>query len=405
MTSTTNNIVALALKHGASSYRNRADTQNPAYGFTETALAAFAQELLAGQCLHQIAEPAALTEQDAGLLAQGIELLEGLAADERRRGNDPAAEGAACSAHAVQRLAAALLSAQRAAPQAAQAAVPTDADIDAALLAFDWDGWIDQAKAKRAFTREALARWAGPAPSIPQWIDDPHDIEQGQMLNPEWVKLQQLEAPAHPAEGVPALDLESLAMPQNPHSAAAEPAQHIAWAQGAGAVFATVEAALAATPAAPGDPMDWPLPCDVTVGHGTMRKGVALRTLVLRMKGLYEMATGHNADEVEARTPEQRAQLLAEFQAQIGAIPVAPAAPAADARDVQRFERDAEFEAVRKKFCKLQRYSFLLDDKGNVRRAPDYCGNWVEFEAAHTLFDPASVDSAIDAARAAQGGV
>lgn len=49
----------------------------------------------------------------------------------------------------------------------------------------------------------------------------------------------------------PALDLESLVMPKNPHSAAAEPAQHIAWAQGAGAVFATVEAALAATTAAP----------------------------------------------------------------------------------------------------------------------------------------------------------
>lgn len=75
--------------------------------------------------------------------------------------------------------------------------------------------------------------------------------------------------------------------------------------------------------AAPADPMDWPLPCDVTVGHGTMRKGVALRTLVLRMKGLYKMATGNDADEVAARTPEQRAELLAALQAQ--------AAPAAQA--------------------------------------------------------------------------
>ncbi len=49
------------------------------------------------------------------------------------------------------------------APQAVQPAVPTDADIDAAMQAFDWDGWIDQDKAKRAFTREALARWAAPA--------------------------------------------------------------------------------------------------------------------------------------------------------------------------------------------------------------------------------------------------
>lgn len=69
---------------------------------------------------------------------------------------------------------------------------------------------------------------------------------------------------------------------------------------------------------------------------------------------------------------------------------------------VQASDRDAAFEAVRQKFCKLQRYSFFLDDKGNVRRTPDYCGNWVEFEAVHTLFEPAAVEAAI-AARAAQG--
>lgn len=40
------------------------------------------------------------------------------------------------------------------------------------------------------------------------------------------------------------------------------------------------------------DPMETPLPCDVTVGHVTIRKGVPLRTLVARMKVLYEMATG-----------------------------------------------------------------------------------------------------------------
>ena len=64
--------------------------------------------------------------------------------------------------------------------------------------------------------------------------------------------------------------------------------------------------------------------------------------------------------------------------------------------------RDAAFEAVRQRFCKLQRYSFFLDEKGNVRRTPDYCGNWVEFEAVHTLFEPASVEAAI-ATQAAQG--
>lgn len=72
---------------------------------------------------------------------------------------------------------------------------------------------------------------------------------------------------------------------------------------------------------------------------------------------------------------------------------------------VQASDRDAAFEAVRQKFCKLQRYSFFLDDKGNVRRTPDYCGNWVEFEAVHTLFEPAAVEAALAtlAALAAQG--
>lgn len=87
--------------------------------------------------------------------------------------------------------------------------------------------------------------------------------------------------------------------------------------------------------APPADPMDWPLPCDVTVGHGTMRKGVALRTLVLRMKGLYEMATGQNADEVAARTPEQRAELLSAFQAKIAPQAVQAAAHPAEGATAQ----------------------------------------------------------------------
>lgn len=42
---------------------------------------------------------------------------------------------------------------------------------------------------------------------------------------------------------------------------------------------------------APQDPMDWPLPCDVKVGAGTIRKGCPLRTLVLRMESLHRMAS------------------------------------------------------------------------------------------------------------------
>ena len=40
---------------------------------------------------------------------------------------------------------------------------------------------------------------------------------------------------------------------------------------------------------APSDPMDTPLPCDVTVGNGIIRKGVAFCALVARMNALYEM--------------------------------------------------------------------------------------------------------------------
>lgn len=59
------------------------------------------------------------------------------------------------------------------------------------------------------------------------------------------------------------------------------------------------------------DPLDWPLPCDVTVGHGTMRKGVKLRSLVLRMESLYAMATGQDAKEVATR-PLVLREILAE---------------------------------------------------------------------------------------------
>ena len=50
----------------------------------------------------------------------------------------------------------------------------------------------------------------------------------------------------------------------------------------------------------PKDPMDWRLPCDVTIGQGTMCKGVTLRALVARMKTLYDMATENNAEKLQA---------------------------------------------------------------------------------------------------------
>lgn len=62
---------------------------------------------------------------------------------------------------------------------------------------------------------------------------------------------------------------------------------------------------------------------------------------------------------------------------------------------------DAVFEAVRHRLCGMQRYSFVLDDDGVVRRVQDRTGNWIEFAEAHALFDPVAVDAAIDARRAA----
>ena len=61
---------------------------------------------------------------------------------------------------------------------------------------------------------------------------------------------------------------------------------------------------------------------------------------------------------------------------------------------------DAAFEAVRKRLCKLPRYSFALDSRGNIRRCEEKSGNWIEFDAAHALFDPVVIDATI----AAQGG-
>jgi len=61
-----------------------------------------------------------LSEQDAGLLEQAASMLEGLHNDERNRGNCSAAEGAACSAEAVRRLAVQLLRAAQPARECLQ---------------------------------------------------------------------------------------------------------------------------------------------------------------------------------------------------------------------------------------------------------------------------------------------
>ena len=57
-------IEVLVKRHGATSYRNRADTQHPAYGFTEDGLNGLIDEVLAKWGTPQPA-PAPLSERDA----------------------------------------------------------------------------------------------------------------------------------------------------------------------------------------------------------------------------------------------------------------------------------------------------------------------------------------------------
>lgn len=62
-------------------------------------------------------------------------------------------------------------------------------------------------------------------------------------------------------------------------------------------------------------------------------------------------------------------------------------------------QTDAAIEAVRKALCKIPKYSFQIDNRGNLRRNEDSAGNWIEFAAAHALFDPVEVDAAIAASK------
>jgi hypothetical protein len=62
---------------------------------------------------------------------------------------------------------------------------------------------------------------------------------------------------------------------------------------------------------------------------------------------------------------------------------------------------DDAVEALRKAFCALPRFSFLLDQSGSVRRVPDRYGNWVDFQSAHELFDGDVVDGLMAAVREA----
>ncbi|GEM_PF-1394433 len=103
---------------------------------------------------------------------------------------------------------------QQAAPQAPAAPSEIDAREQVTralglgadgLIPFAWSYLVGRIEQLVECEAELCALKAAPAaPSIPQWIDDPHDIEQGQMLNPAWAQAQ--AAPAAPA--VDALDAD-----------------------------------------------------------------------------------------------------------------------------------------------------------------------------------------------------
>lgn len=70
----------------------------------------------------------------------------------------------------------------------------------------------------------------------------------------------------------------------------------------------------------PADPLDTPLPCDITVGHGTHRKGVKLRSLVTRMQVMYALAGNRQPDVLT----QAALDVLAERQRQISAEGYSP---------------------------------------------------------------------------------
>ncbi|WP_223851040.1 hypothetical protein [Bordetella bronchiseptica] len=97
---------------------------------------------------------------------------------------------------------------------------------------------------------------------------------------------------------------------------------------------------------------------------------------------------------IQAWTPTVAAFSIPDGEHQLFLSPAAPQASEA--------VRDAAFEAVRKRLCAIPRYSFYLDDDGVVRRVESRSGNWIEFDAAHELFDPVAVDAALSVQPGAQ---
>lgn len=58
-------------------------------------------------------------------------------------------------------------------------------------------------------------------------------------------------------------------------------------------------------------------------------------------------------------------------------------------------------EALRRALNTLPRYSFWLGDPASVRKVPDRSGAWIEWQAAHELFDAEVLDNLLGVAPAA----
>lgn len=57
--------------------------------------------------------------------------------------------------------------------------------------------------------------------------------------------------------------------------------------------------------------------------------------------------------------------------------------------------RDEVVEVLRKAINALPRFSFLLNDAGGISRVAGRGGNWIEWQAAHEIFDPIVVDALV----------
>lgn len=399
-----------------------------------------------------------LTEDDATLLEQAASMLEGLESDERNRGNCSTAEGAGCSAHAVRRLASSLLSYERARGQAKQPVMcetcsdhgmiggPSFYDPGEGgqpcpdceerhrngLAAGDLMAWAEEVGGNRIaenvveMTRDDLQRLiaertprtapaavAAPAKYFSYSGEcgiETHTTEAEALAAcEEMVQACRDEA----ADGWPD-DVDTIiwgiVLGETKERILGQVEDPVAAGFDYLAEYDLVPIALAATPAAEPDivsikQVDANNYCQILAALGMEEEGDPVAE-VQNLKALavtsilLDVVPGADGmgHEVYAASVEDVVEKLSDLGSrledyQLG-IAVAPQALAG--------HRDAAFEAVRQKFCKLQRYSFFLDDKGNVRRTPDYSGNWVEFEAVHTLFEPAAVEAAL-AAQAARG--